>query len=173
MRKVWMIAFILAVAALAGCARATPAPEPVTYTIEMSEYAFSPDVIEVQVGQPVTIELLNVGALEHELMFGRTVMKMNNRPNGFEQDLFETAGVEPQVQEMIAASAEGEMDHMEEDTHIENHEGFMVLLPKSGDRATITFTPTNDMVGEWELGCFEQEGVHYDAGMKGKLVVTE
>jgi uncharacterized cupredoxin-like copper-binding protein len=28
------------------------------------------------------------------------------------------------------------------------------------------------MVGEWEMGCFEQDGVHYDAGMKGTLVVN-
>jgi uncharacterized cupredoxin-like copper-binding protein len=27
------------------------------------------------------------------------------------------------------------------------------------------------MVGEWEIGCFEQEGVHYDAGMHGPLTI--
>ena len=154
----------------AACAQA--APEPVSYTIEMSEYAFSPDTIEVRVGQPVTLELINVGALEHEIMFGRTVMEMNNRPNGYEQDLFEVAGVEPQVVEMPAAEAEGEMGQMEDEMHEEDHEGFMVFLPKTGDRATLTFTPTREMVGEWEMGCFEQDGVHYDAGMKGTLVIN-
>jgi len=164
-----LIGMVLTIIILTGCARATP--EPVTYTIEMSEYAFSPDTIEVQVGQPVTIELINLGALEHELMLGRTVTKMNNRPNGFEQDFFAAAGVEPQVEEMLAASSEGEAHQMEGDMHMEDHEGFMILLPKSGDRATLAFTPTKDMVGEWEIGCFEQEGVHFDAGMKGNLVV--
>jgi hypothetical protein len=28
------------------------------------------------------------------------------------------------------------------------------------------------MVGEWEMGCFAQAGVHYTAGMVGKLVVA-
>jgi uncharacterized cupredoxin-like copper-binding protein len=28
------------------------------------------------------------------------------------------------------------------------------------------------MVGEWEIGCFSQDGVHYDAGMKGTFVVS-
>ena len=36
---------------------------------------------------------------------------------------------------------------------------------------TLTFTVTEDMVGEWEIGCFEEDGLHYDDGMKGKLVI--
>ena len=137
-------------------------PEPVSFTIEMSEYAFEPDTIEVKVGQEVTLELVNMGQLPHELMFGRQVMMMENRPNGYQVDMFASAGVEPEVMMM-----EGEA-HGEE----EGHAGFMVLLEKSGDKATMTFTVTDDMVGEWEMGCFEQEGVHYEAGMVGKLVVT-
>lgn len=168
--KTWWIGILLFAALVTGCSQATP--EPVSYTIEMSEFAFSPNTIEVQVGQPVTLELINVGALEHEIMFGRNVMMMNNRPNGFETDMFEATGVEPHA-EMMAASTEGEEGHTEEDMHMEDHEGFMVLLPKTGDRSTLTFTPNQDMVGEWEIGCFEQEGVHYDAGMKGTLVVKE
>lgn len=167
--KVWWIGTFLWFLALTGCAQATP--EPVTFTMEMSEYAFSPATIEVQVGQTVTIEMINTGTLEHEIMFGRTVKRTNNRPNGFEQDAFETARVEPQLEEQIAEAAMEDDMHADEDMHMEDHEGFMVLLPKTGDRAILTFTPTEDMIGEWEMGCFEQDGVHYDAGMKGTLVV--
>ncbi|HLA98896.1 MAG TPA: cupredoxin domain-containing protein [Anaerolineales bacterium] len=138
-------------------------PEPVSFTIEMSEYAFEPDTIEVKVGQEVTLELVNMGQLPHELMFGRQVMMMENRPNGYQVDMFASAGVEPEVM-MMEGEAHGEEE--------EGHAGFMVLLEKSGDKATMTFTVTDDMVGEWEMGCFEQEGVHYEAGMVGKLVVT-
>jgi len=138
-------------------------PEPVSFTIEMSEYAFEPDVIEVKVGQEVTLELVNMGQLPHELMFGREVMMMANRPNSYQVEMFASAGIEPEVMMM-----EGEAQMEEE----EGHAGFMVLLGKTGDKATMTFTVTNDMVGEWEMGCFEQEGVHYDAGMVGKFVVT-
>lgn len=45
-------------------------PEPVTYTIEMTEYAFTPSTIEAQVGQQVSLNLVNKGWLEHEIMFG-------------------------------------------------------------------------------------------------------
>jgi len=157
---------VLFAALLAACAQSTP--EPVTYTIDMTEYAFTPSTIEAKVGQQVTLNLVNKGTLEHEIMFGREVMKMNNRPNGYQTDMFEEAGIEPTV--MMMESMEG----MEEGGHEEEgHTGFMVLLPKTGDQATLTFTVTKDMVGEWEMGCFELEGVHYDSGMVGKFIVSQ
>jgi uncharacterized cupredoxin-like copper-binding protein len=36
----------------------------------------------------------------------------------------------------------------------------------------LTFNVTEGMVGDWEMGCFEQDGVHYDAGMKGPVTVV-
>ena len=52
----------------------------------------------------------------------------------------------------------------------------MVLLPGSaGGEAVetdITFTVTEDMVGEWEMGCFLDGGSHYTSGMVGTLIVN-
>lgn len=42
-----------------------------------------------------------------------------------------------------------------------------------GQNATITFTRTSDSVGEWEIGCFEEEGAHWDDGMQGTLTVVD
>lgn len=188
---------------LAACS--APAPEPVNLTIELSEYAFSPSEIELQVGQEVTFKIVNVGLLEHEIMFGREVNMTENRPNGYVTDLFGSVGVEPMV--MMDASTEMEMEdehdemegeheegedmkeesgemHDDEGEHAEGeemheedghagHDGFMVFLPAGNDTATISFTVTEDMVGEWEIGCFELDGVHYDAGMIGKLIVNK
>jgi plastocyanin len=153
-----------------ACSSSSPGPsdppEPVSYTIEMTEYAFSPDRIELKVGQEVTLELVNLGLISHELMIGQDVARSNNRPSGFHKDLFEIAHVEPVV---VGGSEAGEHSA---DGHGADHAGsFMVVLPEKGDQARLTFQVTEDMVGEWELGCFEQEGVHYDAGMKGMLVV--
>jgi hypothetical protein len=35
----------------------------------------------------------------------------------------------------------------------------------------IKFSVTEDMVGSWEIGCFLDDGGHYDEGMIGSLVV--
>ena len=150
---------------LAACSAKTP--EPVKYTVEMSEFAYSPSELQVKVGQEVTIELVNNGALAHELMIGKDVKMTDNHPNGFMHDMFTEAEVEP----MVMGGMEGDMDMGSDEMHDE-HTGFMVSVPTGSETAMITFTATKDMVGEWEMGCFEQDGVHYNAGMKGKLVVA-
>ncbi len=137
-------------------------PDSVTYDITMTEYAFTPENLTFKVGQEVTLNLANPGQLQHEIMFGREVIEKDNRPAGYMVDMFEVGGVEPEVQQV------GEPEHEEE----EMHEGFMLVLPVDGT-ATMKFTVTEEMVGEWEMGCFEQDGVHYDAGMKGLVTVTK
>jgi uncharacterized cupredoxin-like copper-binding protein len=137
--------------------------EPILYTIDLSEYAYTPNALEVRVGQEVTLKLMNSGVLPHELMIGREVVISDNRPSGYAVDLFAQAGVEPTVS--------GGMEAMGEHGH--GASGVMVTLPNNGDESTLTFTVTEDMVGEWEMGCFEQDGVHYTAGMKGKFIVTK
>lgn len=136
-------------------------------TIEMTESKYTPDNIELKVGQKVTFTLVNKGEKDHELMIGRNVMMMEGVPNGFEHDFFE--GMEPMVMKG-GAMAEG-MEHSDEEGM--GHSGFMVDVPQGSDQATVTFTVTEDMVGEWEMGCFEDDGQHYDDGMKGKLVVKQ
>jgi plastocyanin len=148
---------------LVACSKQTP--EPITYTIEMSEFAFTPNTIEAKIGQQVTIELINKGTLEHEIMFGRDVMMVNNRPDNFKTDMFGMAQVEPKVMQ-------DQMSDTGESMHGADHTGFMVVLPKTDSKATISFTVTEEMQGEWEIGCFSQNGVHFDAGMKGKFIVN-
>jgi uncharacterized cupredoxin-like copper-binding protein len=154
---------VMGVVALVMVACGGGTPESVSYNINMTEYAYAPEKLNLKVGQEVTLNLINSGQLQHEVMFGREVMDMDNRPAGYMVDMFEVAGVEPEVHQ------EGEPEHEHEE---EIHEGFMVALPTDGT-GTIKFTVTEDMLGEWEMGCFEQDGVHYDAGMKGLVTVTK
>jgi plastocyanin len=156
-----LIAFLIT--ACAGSAPARTAPEPAIYTIEMREYSFAPNTLDLKVGQQVTINLVNNGQLAHEIMFGRGVALENSRPIGYQEDMFEAGGV---GSEITGGGSEGEHEAM-------GHGGYMAFLEKTGDQASITFTVTEEMLGEWEMGCFEQEGVHYDAGMKGKVIVSD
>lgn len=157
-----LLAMLLALL-LAACGSK---PEPVTINIDMTEYAFNPADIQLKVGQEVEMVLTNSGQLAHEIMFGRNVVMMNNRPAGYETDMFEASGVEPEV--IMAEDLHEESEEHEE----EMHEGFMVFLPEGDHEATLRFTVEPQMAGEWEMGCFEQDGVHYDAGMKGTLTIT-
>ncbi|MBT3239645.1 MAG: hypothetical protein HON98_07450 [Chloroflexi bacterium] len=165
------LAMILLIFILSACSTDKAAPEPVEITIEMSEYAFSPAELEFEVGQEVTLHLVNVGTLDHEIMFGRDVKMTDSRPNGYQIDLFEEAGLEPVVLMMEDEHAEGEEGMEMEEEHME-HTGFMVMVPPNSTEHTISFTVTEEMVGTWEIGCFELNGVHYDSGMFGTLVIT-
>ena len=179
MRRIGWITLLAAIPlVLAACASQAP-PEPLEMTIDMTEYSFTPADLEFQVGQEVTLNLTNSGALEHEIMFGRDVMMMDGMPNGFDVDMFEAAGVEPDVSVEMSMEMESEgEEHTEGDEHTEEdddhgHSGFMVKVPVSEDVYTMSFTVTEDMVGEWEIGCFLLDGVHYNSGMVGTLNVEK
>ncbi|MDH3943665.1 MAG: cupredoxin domain-containing protein [Anaerolineae bacterium] len=170
-------------------------PEEVEITINMSEFAYSPDTIELKVGQVVTINLVNDGTLEHEIMFGRNVNMVEDVASGFEMDFFEMTGVEPEGMMNMTMGDDMDMEHEDDhdDDHADEemdhdmedmdhdmeamdehaHSGYMTTVGTETTTATITFTVTEDMVGEWEFGCFLQEGTHYAAGMHGTLIVTE
>ncbi|MCO6453501.1 MAG: hypothetical protein J5I90_22155 [Caldilineales bacterium] len=164
MKTLTIAASILILAVVLAACSGSP-PEPVRYTIDMTEYAFSPPSLDLKVGQDVELTLINSGQLVHEVMFGKDVMMMNNRPSGFQTDMFESTGTTPEV----TMTNVMEMDeHGEEETHA----GFMVALPQGEGQAVIKFKVTPQMAGEWEMGCFEQDGVHYDAGMKGKVTIS-
>jgi plastocyanin len=164
-----LVSLLLAACGGSGSSAAQPDSSG-NITIEMSESAYAPDDIELKVGQQVIFTLMNKGEKDHELMIGQNVMMMDGVPNGFEHDMFE--GMEPMVMKGEAMGDNMEnMDHDEEDMEDMDHAGFMVLVPQGSENTTVTFTVTEDMVGEWEMGCFEDDGQHYDDGMKGKLVV--
>ncbi len=150
---------ILSALMLAAC---TSSPPPVEFTIEMTEFAFTPNLLEVQVGQEVIIHLTNTGALVHEFMVGRNIMLEGAAPSTFEHNMFESQGPV-----MSGGSDEHDMGGMGGADH-----GFMVSIPQGGEEMTMSFTVTADMVGEWEIGCFADGGSHYIQGMTGKMIVT-
>jgi plastocyanin len=183
MRKTgWIVLLVAIPLILAACSSQAP-PKPLEMTINMTEYAFEPADLEFQIGKEVTLHLTNSGALEHEIMFGRDVMMTDGMPNGYMVDMFESAGIEPvvSVEESEETAPEGEEhtegdEHSEVDEHAEDehaHSGFMIQVPVTHDIYTMSFTVTEDMVGEWEIGCFLLDGVHYNSGMVGTLTVGE
>ncbi len=74
-----------------------------------------------------------------------------------------------------AQEAAGHFGTISRATMGEHHAGLMVMIdplkiPK--DQATVlTFTVPADKVGRWEFGCFQEQGQHYDDGMRAILIV--
>jgi len=163
--------------------------------VNMDEFDFGADVIEVFAGETVTFVLLNNGVNEHEFMIGRDLVETEEGyPNGFVHDFFETvtpivdppsAGMDMGSMDMSGMDMSG-MDMEGDDGHAEDemdadmsgmdmgdedaHAGFMVQR-RPGEVARLTVTVPDDVIGEWEIGCFRGRGAHWDAGMSARLVV--
>jgi len=167
-KKVGLLIVFIFGLILTSCAT-NKSPKPLELTIEMSEFAFSPQDLEFQVGQEVTIHLVNTGALGHEIMFGRNVEMEDGQPHSYETDMFMVANVEPEIS-MVEGNQHNDGESHEDEME-EEHDGFMVEVPTGDDEYTMRFTVTEDMIGEWEIGCFDQNGIHYTAGMAGTLTV--
>ena len=148
--------------------------------VNMTEYGFGSDVIEVRAGQTVEFLLKNSGDLDHEFMIGREVtVGMDGMATGFGHDFFEglMPTVDPPEVGMVMGSMEiemgtdghddGSMD-MDTDGHDDGHHGFMVTLGP-GATASVTVTIPDDAVGDWEIGCFRDKGSHWSSGMHATL----
>jgi plastocyanin len=83
--------------------------------IDMDEFSFGVDKIEVVAGETVTFVLLNAGDNEHEFMIGRNVQDTEEGyPNGFEHDFFEdiVPSIEPPEAGMLMGAG-GSMEGMD------------------------------------------------------------
>jgi hypothetical protein len=47
----------------------------------------------------------------------------------------------------------------------------MVVLKPGSEPVTLIFTVPAGKAGEWQMGCFENDGAHWDLGMQGKWIV--
>ena len=151
MRTLAAISFAsVIVAAACGSAGASAVDPALGRVIEvrMSEFTFSPSTITVNAGEKVTFKLINTGVVEHDFMAGLRGIA----GQGYERDWLATAvdGARP------AHTHPGEV-HLGEGVRV-SADWILTL--------TVVVPPEK---GEYEFGCFVQG--HYEAGMKGKLIV--
>lgn len=208
LRGIGLAAILAALLAACGAAgtpapTATPTldPDNPVINIGLGEYHFTPDRIELTVGQHVTLHVVNHGAIDHEIMIGRNPLRGEDGVlgDGFEHDFFALAdpSVEgdatvmgmPSGMDMAGDSGEMAMDAtptaamaMGDESsgsgmdmggeEMEGMNGGMVMFEPQQE-ATITFEVTEDMAGTWTMGCFELSSgrVHFDEGMAGILTV--
>lgn len=190
-----MVALLALVAAACGGGGETVA-DGGEVTITLQEFQFEPSEITLTPGTTVTIRLENVGEKDHEFMVGQEVHIEDGIPHGFESDFFDTVEdltidppdslmttMDEMGDEGMSDTTMGDMegDDMAGDDMAGDDMGDMGEMEDMGvmvvraptQSATLTFTVTEASVGTWQIGCFEEEGAHWDDGMKGTLTVEE
>lgn len=156
-RNFWIASLIaLSILFVAGC-QSTGSN---THKLTMTDFAFTPETLNLQAGQEVQLTLINEGAVEHEILIGRNLhIGEDGKLEGFEEDFFDKGAVEVRT--------DGDEFHVGSPEEIEE-EGWHVEV-EPGGKVTLTFTVPAGKEGEWEIGCFVAG--HYEAGMTGALVV--
>lgn len=122
MKRIPLVLATVLAAFLAACASAPSGPQEVT--VIASELAYEPTTIEVTAGRPVTLTMVNEGALEHD--FSIMEIHVENMSEVHEEEM------------------EHEMDEMgmEPELHFSAH---------AGETTSIEFTPTE--AGSYEFFC--------------------
>ena len=139
-------AFILAVVftlLLAACGQSQPAAStPPALAVAAKEFAFAPAALTVKAGQPVTINLQNQGAVEHDWSVR-----------------------EIEITGEAKSSGDAHSGHM---MGVMRNQPKLHLVAAIGGKSTLTFTPSTP--GTYEFYC--TVAGHKDAGMVGTLMVT-
>ena len=139
---------ILAAACGGNTASAVDPAQGRVIEVTMTEFKFSPATITLAPGEKVTFKLKNTGAVEHDFMAGREATP----GKGYALD-------------WIAKAVDGTRPAHTHAGEVPMGEGVRV----SADwMLTLTVVVPQEK-GEYEFGCFVQG--HYEAGMKGTLVV--
>ncbi len=154
MKRSLGIVLLAALAVLVTMGGAAGAAKREKVTIALTEFKFTPATITLKAGVPVEIVLVNRGKVEHEFLVYETPKgKVSDwdewvMPNTYFKDMGEVEGEFPGIGAVAGTSV------------------FEVEV-KPGKRAELKFTPTRK--GTFEIGC--HVAGHYEAGMKGVLVV--
>jgi uncharacterized cupredoxin-like copper-binding protein len=138
-------------AACGGGIDAGTADTPREIEIESSDFAFSPDPIEVIAGETVTFVIDNVGAIEHELV-------VTNQA-AIDEHLAEA------VHEEGESAGEEDAEAGEEAEHGSEFEYEIVF--DAGETARLTVTFSNDNAAFTKIACLIPG--HYESGMVANL----
>lgn len=154
MRRVFALGVLTALLAVTcgGSSQIARSPASAGRVVEltMQTISFEPSTLTLDAGEHVTIRVVNRANAEHEFMIGRVAHPTGG---GFQEDLLE--GVKVDIK--------GSMSDMP----AMGHGGFGVRVA-AGKTAEASFeVPLK--AGQYEFGCFVPG--HYEAGMKGILVI--
>ncbi|MEB3860458.1 MAG: hypothetical protein LRS43_04535 [Desulfurococcales archaeon] len=160
-----------------GATKFQTLPEGV-YVVRLSEYEISsePEPIIVKAGEPVIIQIVNEGTVEHELMFVADLEMMatmieNNakrlaeeNPDLSEEEIIRILDeLHHEMMEEMAKAFQGKVD------------GELMVELGPGERKTVVYTFYQP--GVYTIACFELEGTfptpHAGNGMFNQVIVVE
>ena len=175
MKHLLAIAFITLLAFGTGCGSDPVKPEidPKSrigiLKIDMSDFKFNPDRIDLNSGTRVRIVLSNSSSTNnHGFSVGYGVTKQGGASTGFKNDLFENVEV---IVTGSAKSVRPGTTVLTRDGGIDESTGSFMIVKSPGTQPTVIEFTVPEKLGEYELASFENGGKDYQDGMKGLIKV--
>lgn len=151
------------------------------------EFMIGQNVIRMADGAPNGFEIDFFQGIEDQVMvmLGEGAMLMIDDQMvmmddmGVEEDMAmdEDAAMDDEMAMDDDEAMDEDMAMEEKDEHEEDegmgHMGWMVMDTAGSGQTVIEFVVPLDRVGEWEMACFEDDGTHYEDGMRGTITVVE
>jgi uncharacterized cupredoxin-like copper-binding protein len=125
--------------------------------IVLEDFEFEPSEFVLPAGEPVTLVFTNRQDFTHDLTFGRSVVQVDGRPAGFEEDLL--AGLDARVTPPQAWIT----------PRPPNENVTIAVAPNS--TVTAEFVLPEDRVGTWQGGCFVGPGCDPRVGLSAEVTV--
>lgn len=155
MARAVVAGLVVAAAAVAVSGSVLAATKPERIQVVMTDYAFTPNQLTLQVGKTYEVVLINRGSSEHEFLVGRggrIAAAEEGGEEGFKENFFGGIDVTVEFEGGMLGTAELEEVEVE-----------------PGHEVTLTFTVPAGKQGAWEMACFVPG--HYELGMHGSVTV--
>lgn len=172
-----MVFVIVLILGCLSCGSDTAAPDidPETQigtlNISMDDFKFTPDKIDVKVGQRIRLVLNNSSAAnDHSFSVGYGIIDQDDGGKAFKTDLFESVEVNVAGSVKLIKSGTTLLIHDGNGDVENNCGGFVIVKSPSSESTIIEFTVPNK-IGEFEFASFANDGRDYKDGMKGLLNV--
>lgn len=112
--------------------------------IELVGYRIDPPTLVVPAGEEVTLVLSNTSTYHHNVAIGREPVRLDGRTVGFEQDLLAVSAVRAEPARALITPADPALPTT------------VSVAPGSTVRVDVRIP--DELVGEWEVGCFQGSG---------------
>lgn len=118
------------------------------------------EALHLKAGKRYELVFKNVGAMKHEVLLGRDLIKRDGAPTGYREHLLRNVEVEVEIDMLI--------DGKKREVEIEAF-GIKELELEPGVELEASFKLPQQSKGQWEMGCFIAG--HYEGGMRMDVIV--
>lgn len=134
----------LAMAVSTGVGSSTGTVRSGELDIKLSGYRITPPNLVLPAGQDVTLVLTNTSTYHHNVAIGRAPVQANGRTRGFEEDLLAMAALRASPTRALIVPADPALPTT------------VSVAPDTSVRVEVRVP--DELVGEWQLGCFQGSG---------------